>query len=37
MRMIGFSDDFYKPGDHYVRPAGKEAYEAARDGVGVAC
>ncbi|KAF4678655.1 hypothetical protein FOZ63_006366, partial [Perkinsus olseni] len=32
MRMIGFSDDFYRPADHYVRPAGKEAYEEAKAG-----
>lgn len=35
MRMVGFSDDFYKPGQHYVRPAGVEAHEAAVNGVGV--
>ncbi|KAF4749138.1 hypothetical protein FOZ62_022988, partial [Perkinsus olseni] len=32
MRMIGFSDDFYRPTDHYVRPAGKDAYEEAKAG-----
>ncbi|KAF4660553.1 hypothetical protein FOZ61_003924 [Perkinsus olseni] len=32
MRMIGFTDDFYRPADHYVRPAGKDAYEEAKAG-----
>jgi dipeptidase len=29
LRMIGYDDTFYRPGDHWVRPAGKDALEAA--------
>ena len=32
LRMIGFNADFYKPGHHWVMPAGPEAFAAASRG-----
>lgn len=33
LKMIGFSQDFYRPTEHWVQPALKEAYVQATDGL----
>jgi hypothetical protein len=33
LRMIGFDPDFYKPGQHWAKAAGPEAFNAAMNGV----
>jgi hypothetical protein len=33
LRMVGYQDNFYKPGQHWLMPAGPEARDLAKVGV----
>ena len=33
LNMVGYKNDFYRPGEHWIKPAGVEAYTEAENGV----